>query len=48
VWIYPGADRFAGSLAAAGATVIELLPTRVDDNFTIPLTAGTIMFFVGG
>ncbi len=48
VWMYPGVNRFAGSLAAAGATVIELLPTRVDDNFTIPLTAGTIMFFVGG
>jgi dolichol kinase len=48
VWIYPHVDRFAGSLAAAGATVIELLPIHVDDNLSIPLVAGAIMFFLGG
>jgi len=37
-------DRLAGTLAAAGATLIEVLPIRVDDNLTIPLTAGAIMF----
>ena len=48
VWIYPNVNRFAGTLAAVGAAVIELLPIRVDDNFTIPFTAAAIMFFVGG
>lgn len=45
VWIYPGLDRLSGSVAALGATVIEALPIPLDDNLTIPLTAGAIMFF---
>jgi len=48
VWIYPTLNRFSGSVAALGATLVELLPLRVNDNLTIPLTAGTIMFFLGG
>ena len=48
VWIYPGLDRLAGSLAAVGATVIELLSVHLDDNFTSPFAAGAILFFVGG
>jgi len=48
VWIYPHLDRFAGSLAALGATGIEILPIRVNDNLSIPLVAGTIMLFVAG
>jgi len=48
VWIYPNLDRFSGSLAALGATVIEVLPIPLDDNLTIPLVAGTIMFFGKG
>jgi len=48
VWSYPHVDRLSGTLAAAGATVVELLPIPVDDNLTIPLAAGTIMFFAGG
>jgi dolichol kinase len=48
VWIYPNLNRFSGSLAALGATLIEILPIRLNDNLTIPLTAGTIMFFLGG
>jgi dolichol kinase len=48
VWIYPHLDRFSGSLAALGATVVEILPIKVNDNLTIPLVAGAIMFFVGG
>jgi len=47
VWVYPGLDRFSGSLAAVGAAVIEILPIQVDDNVTIPLVAGMIMFFCG-
>jgi dolichol kinase len=45
VWVYPDLNRLWGSLAALGATLIELLPIRVDDNLTIPLVAGGIMFF---
>jgi dolichol kinase len=48
VWLYPGLDRFSGTLASVGATLIELLPVRLDDNLTIPLVASGIMFFAGG
>jgi len=48
VWIYPNLNRFSGSLAALGTTVVELLPIRVNDNLTIPLVAASIMFFSGG
>jgi dolichol kinase len=48
VWSYPQLDRFSGSLAALGATLIEILPTKVDDNLTIPIVAGAIMFFGRG
>jgi dolichol kinase len=48
VWIYPHLDRFPGSLAALGATLIEILPIRVNDNLSIPLVAGAIMVFVAG
>ena len=48
VWIYPHLGRFSGSLAALGAAVIEILPIGVNDNLSIPLAAGAIMFFVGG
>ena len=48
VWIYPRLDRISGSLAALGATLIEVLPIKLNDNLSIPLVAGAIMFFVGG
>jgi dolichol kinase len=48
VWIYPNLNRLSGSLAALGATLIEILPIGLNDNLTIPLTAGAIMFFLGG
>jgi dolichol kinase len=48
VWSYPQLNRFSGSLAALGATLIEVLPIKVDDNLTIPIVAGAIMLFGGG
>ena len=48
VWIYPNLGRFSGSLAALGATVIEVLPIKVNDNLSIPLVAGAIMVFAAG
>ncbi len=45
VWIYPGLDRLAGSIAAVGTTLVEVLPLPLDDNFTIPLVAGIILSF---
>ncbi|MBM4279041.1 MAG: phosphatidate cytidylyltransferase [Deltaproteobacteria bacterium] len=45
VWIYPGLDRLSGSFAALGAALIEVLPIPLDDNLTIPLVAGAIMFY---
>ncbi|MCJ7545717.1 MAG: SEC59/DGK1/VTE5 family protein [Deltaproteobacteria bacterium] len=34
-----------GVLAVAGATLVELFPTGLDDNLTIPVVAGAIMMF---
>jgi dolichol kinase len=48
IWAYPNLNRFSGSFAALGATLIEVLPIKVSDNLTIPLVAGAIMFFAGG
>ncbi len=48
VWNYPHLNRFSGTLAALGATVIEMLPIHVDDNLTIPIVASVILFFGGG
>jgi len=45
VWIYPNLNRQSGSLAALGATLIEILPIKLNDNLTIPLVVGAIMFF---
>jgi dolichol kinase len=48
VWSYPQLNRFSGSLAASGATLVEVLPIKMDDNLTIPIVAGAIMLFCGG
>jgi dolichol kinase len=48
VWSYPQLNRLSGSLAALGATLIEVLPVKIDDNLTIPLVAGVIMLLGGG
>jgi dolichol kinase len=48
VWLYPDLNRVSGTLGALGATLIELLPIKLDDNLTIPLVAGGIMLFAGG
>ena len=48
VWFYPDLNRFSGTLGAFGATLVELLPIKIDDNLTIPLVAGGIMLFGGG
>jgi len=48
VWVYPNLERFSGSLAALGATLVEIIPIKLDDNLTIPLVTGVIMFFLGG
>jgi len=47
VWLYPDLNRLAGTLAALGGTLIELVPTRLNDNLTIPLVTGAILFFGG-
>jgi dolichol kinase len=48
VWIYPNLNRCSGTLGALGATIIEILPIKINDNLTIPLVAGAIMFFLAG
>jgi len=47
VWLYPNLNRFSGTLAALGGTLIELIPIRLNDNFSIPLVTGAIMLFGG-
>lgn len=47
VWLYPNLNRFWGCVAALGATLTEIFPIKLDDNLTIPLVAGAIMFFGG-
>jgi dolichol kinase len=48
VWLYPNLGRFWGTLGALGATLIEMMPIKVDDNLTIPIVAGAIMLFGRG
>lgn len=48
VWSYPQLNRLWGSLAALGATLIEILPIKIDDNLTIPIIAGVVMLLGGG
>ncbi len=48
VGLTPGLNRFAGVVAALGATVIELIPIPANDNLTIPLVAGALMSFAAG
>ena len=47
VWFFPNLNRFSGTLAALGGTLIELVPIRLNDNLSIPLVTGAIMFFGG-
>jgi len=47
VWLYPNLNRFSGTLAALGGTLIELIPIRLNDNLSIPLVTGAIMLFGG-
>ena len=47
VWLYPHSNRFSGTVAALGGTLTELLPMGVNDNLSIPLVTGAIMFFGG-
>lgn len=48
ILIYPDINLFQGILGAFGATVIEVLPLKIDDNLTIPIGSGAIMFFSAG
>ncbi|UCF79199.1 MAG: hypothetical protein JSW03_02800 [Candidatus Eiseniibacteriota bacterium] len=41
--VVPGIPFFAGMAGAAVATLVELLPIPLDDNFRIPLSAGFMM-----
>jgi dolichol kinase len=47
VWSYPHLNRLSGTLACLAATVVELLPTGINDNLTIPLVSGAIISLGG-
>ena len=47
VWLYPNLNRFSGTLAALGGTLIELIPIPLNDNLSSPLVTGVIMLFGG-
>ena len=38
----------AGLVAAVVTTAVEVLPTRLDDNLTVPITAATALWLVAG
>jgi dolichol kinase len=38
-----GDNLLWGTLAVVGGALVELIPTGLDDNLTIPLVAGAIM-----
>lgn len=46
--VMPGIPFPVGLVGAAVATVFELLPIPLDDNFRIPLSAGYVMKLLGG
>lgn len=41
---YAVGEYLVGLLAAAGGTVVEALPVRLDDNITVPLAVGAILW----
>ena len=41
--IYPEINLFYSLIAILMATIVELLPLKIDDNFTVPITAALIM-----
>ena len=43
VLLSPGVPFRVGLTGAVTATIVELLPIPIDDNFTIPLAAGVVM-----
>lgn len=45
--VVPDLPLVAGILGAATAAIAEALPWEWDDNFTVPLSSGLVMTFVG-
>ena len=43
LFIYPEISLIYSLIAILAATIIELLPLKIDDNFTVPITAALIM-----
>ncbi|MAE70060.1 MAG: hypothetical protein CME06_06280 [Gemmatimonadetes bacterium] len=43
VWVIPDISIEVGLAGAAAATIAELVPIPIDDNFRIPLAAGGLM-----
>jgi dolichol kinase len=48
ILVYPNINIFQGLIGAVSATIIEILPIKLDDNLTIPLVSGAIMLFAVG
>ncbi len=43
VWVIPDFPFWIGVVGALVATVVEVLPLPIDDNFTVPLFSGLVM-----
>ncbi len=46
VWLMPLVPLQVGVMGAVTAMAVELLPIPIDDNLSIPLSSGTIMFLI--
>ncbi|MFC1492974.1 diacylglycerol/polyprenol kinase family protein [candidate division KSB1 bacterium] len=44
--IIPDIDYFHGIIAAVSATIIELIPMPIDDNFLIPIGTCLVLYFI--
>lgn len=45
--LVPSVGWVPGLVVAVGVTLVELLPSRLDDNLTIPLAAAAFLWMVG-
>ncbi len=43
IWVIPDFPFWIGVVGALVATVVEVLPLPIDDNFTVPLFSGLVM-----
>jgi dolichol kinase len=46
VFVIPDLNKIAGIIGALVATIVEVLPLKIDDNFSIPISSASIMLLI--